>query len=239
MLNVLHALLHSPARGWDPVSAEHVEHFAREAWLHPDFGPIDRLENLLGSLSGRRVLDLGGGPGVYSVEFARRGAAVYWHDVSRRYEAIARDRADKAGVGVHYSIGYLESACGLGVNTFDIVFSRLCWNYSRSDFAFARLLYTLVKPGGLGYVLTNTSSFERPSGVRALQYQLYIQGGVKIGHPFPPRGLVRRHLANFDMSSFASNSQHPDYDEVYFTKAGGDLGQEFVTPWCSVRHRRS
>ena len=46
----------------------------------------------------RRALDIGGGPGRYSIELARRGYAVTLADFSASELAIARTRADEAGV---------------------------------------------------------------------------------------------------------------------------------------------
>jgi ubiquinone/menaquinone biosynthesis C-methylase UbiE len=49
--------------------------------------------NLIGNLGGKSLLDIGCGPGLYSVEFARRGANVHGLDISRKMLDKARNNA--------------------------------------------------------------------------------------------------------------------------------------------------
>jgi ubiquinone/menaquinone biosynthesis C-methylase UbiE len=49
--------------------------------------------NLLGNLHGKNLIDIGCGPGVYSVEFAKRGANVLGLDISRKMLNKARNNA--------------------------------------------------------------------------------------------------------------------------------------------------
>jgi len=49
--------------------------------------------NLLGDLCGKSLIDIGCGPGIYSVEFARRGADVFGVDISRKMLDKARNSA--------------------------------------------------------------------------------------------------------------------------------------------------
>ena len=54
--------------------------------------------NLLGNLRGKSLIDIGCGPGVYSVEFAKRGANVLGVDLSRKMLDKARNNAETANV---------------------------------------------------------------------------------------------------------------------------------------------
>src|SRR5215831_12451425 len=158
-VNFLHHLVHRPGRGWDPVSpalARNYDAAIGASPSHSDTSLVERLCNLAGGLEGKHVLDLGGGPGQHSILFARYGALVTWHDVSRQYEMIARRRAEAARANVVFSLGYLEDAAKFGKGGFDLVFCNLCWYYCRSDRSFGRLIYDLVKPGGIGYIACNT-----------------------------------------------------------------------------------
>ena len=78
-VNYLHSLLHRVESGWDPISPEYAREYADFASSRIDITLVDHLERQVGGLSGKRVLDLGGGPGQYSVLFAERGADVTWH----------------------------------------------------------------------------------------------------------------------------------------------------------------
>ena len=181
-----------PQQGWDPIDLDSAERYAAHEWAHLDLRRLDWLEAKAGPVAGKRVLDLGGGPGQYSVALARRGASVVWHDISAHYHEIADRRAAESGIDLDMSLGYLEDAEQYVARPFDLVWVRLAWRYSVDDRAFAELLLRLIAPGGVGYVDTEhwRSGGRRP-GLRA---RLNEQLGLKLGHPLPAPGAVERHL---------------------------------------------
>ena len=145
MINWLHSRVFRPEKGWDPVSPQYVAQYAESEWkTGASEDLIAQLEKWLEGLQGKTVLDLGGGPGHYSIAFAKRGARVTWHDVSERYRQFARAKAEEAGVDVSFSLGYMDEASRLLGEQFDCVFNRICWNYGRGDASFARVIYSLV-----------------------------------------------------------------------------------------------
>ncbi len=218
-VNYLHSLLHRVESGWDPISREYAQDYAAFVASRVDVSLVESLDTKLGGLRGRRVLDLGGGPGQYSVLFAQRGADVTWHDVSREYRNIAEARSNAVGVQLQYSLGYLEDAAKLGAGFFDLVFCRVCWCYGRSDRKFAHLIYSLLKPGALAYIECNTPAFSKPSGIRKLQYWLNGVIGWKIGHPMPPRGRIARLIQRYPIASLSLDYSSPLVDIVEFRKA--------------------
>lgn len=218
-VNYLHSRLHRVEDGWDPIPADYAQQYAAMAWSQARSSVVDRVENELSGLKGRRVLDLGGGPGQYSVLFAQRGAQVTWHDVSRGYAVIARSRAQSASVSIDFSMGYLEDAKRFCAEPFDLVFCRVCWYYARSDRGFARLLYSLIRPGGVGYVACNTPAFSRPTGVRRLQYWLNQRLWWKIGHPMPPHGRIAGLLQKYPVARMTLDYSSALEDIVLFVKA--------------------
>lgn len=219
MINALQKLISRVDRGWDPVPATYAEAYAEASWRQPDETAIERLARRLGGLEGKRVLDLGGGPGQCSVMFARRGARVTWHDVSRNYLLIARQRAQAAGVDVDFSLGYLEDAVRFVAHPFDLVFCQLCWCYCMDDRAFARLIYSLVKPGGAAYIDSNTPAFEGPiRGRRRLQYFLNDRLWIKVGHPHPPRGRIARLFLQYPIERMIVDHSVETNDRIFFVK---------------------
>jgi SAM-dependent methyltransferase len=180
------------ARGFDPVSRGHAERYAEHEWSNLNTGLIDELERRVGGLQGKRVLDLGAGPGQYAVEFARRGARVTWHDISRNYLAVARSRAESHGTDLDFSLGYLEEADRYLEEPFDFVFNRICWYYCANDSRFARLVRGLIRPGGWGYI--DNYIHHAPGGLSA-RYWFNARTGIKIGHPVPPPGRLERLFA--------------------------------------------
>ena len=217
-VNYLHSLLHRVERGWDPIPASYAQEYAARAWSETRPAVVERLEQKLGGLKGKRVLDLGGGPAQYSVLFAERGAVVTWHDVSREYEAIGRSRAQAAGVNLTFSMGYLEAASRFEAEPFDLVFCRVCAYYARSDRAFVRMLYSLVKPGGMGYIECNTPAFARPAGLRKLQYWLNGYLYWKIGHPMPPHGRIAKLVQKYPTANLRLDYSSELIDIVTFAK---------------------
>jgi 2-polyprenyl-3-methyl-5-hydroxy-6-metoxy-1,4-benzoquinol methylase len=218
-VNYLHSLFHRVESGWDPISREYAREYAGFAAARVDVSIVDHLEQQAGGLIGKRVLDLGGGPGQYSVLFAQRGADVTWHDVSREYQSIAEALAAREQLKIHLSLGYLEDAARLRGNPFDLVFCRVCWYYGRNDRRFAQILYSLLKPGGIGYIECNTPAFSNPAGVRKLQHWLNEFLGWKIGHPMPPRGRIAKLIQQRSLSSLHLDYSSPLLDVVEFVKA--------------------
>lgn len=202
---------------------DHAATYGTGEWSRIDHALLDDLERRIGGLAGKTVLDLGGGPGQYTVAMAQRGARVTWHDVSRTYLDMSRQRAEAHGLGqsVAFSLGYLDEAPRLLARSFDLVFNRICWNYGFGDRSFAAVVYALVNPGGFGYVDTTHSDYQReelPASAR-LRTWLNDCSGIKIGHPYPPRGrLARLFLCH------AVVQLHVDYrtstnDRILFQKA--------------------
>ncbi|MBI5643562.1 MAG: class I SAM-dependent methyltransferase [Deltaproteobacteria bacterium] len=85
---------------WDPQKYE--------AWYGTPLGKAsDRLErelifSMAGIKKGERVLDVGCGTGIYSIEFASRGALVAAMDASAEMVGWARAMADKAGLEIDF-----------------------------------------------------------------------------------------------------------------------------------------
>jgi 2-polyprenyl-3-methyl-5-hydroxy-6-metoxy-1,4-benzoquinol methylase len=219
-INLIHSWLHRVETGWDPIPRDYAEQYAEKAWnLYNSEELVENLAGLAHGLEGKRVLDLGGGPGQYSVLFAKRGARVMWHDISRQYEKIARARFTAAGVEVECSLGYLESAKKFGPESFDVVFSRVSWMYCRSDRHFAQLLYSLVKSGGLGYVECDTPARSKAAGLRKLQHALNKYFWWKLGHPVPPAGRIARLIQAYSLRALQLDYSSPLQDKVIFIKA--------------------
>jgi hypothetical protein len=121
-------------------------------------------------------------------------------------------------VGLNFSLGYLEAAARFRPGLFDLVFCRVCWCYARSDRAFAQLLYSLVKPRGVGYIECNTPAFAAPAGTRKLQYWLNEYLWWKIGHPMPPHGRIAMLMQKFPLAHMTLDYSSELVDIVSFVK---------------------
>lgn len=72
--------------------------------------------------SGDRVLDIGGGPGRYAIHFAKLGCDVTLVDLSQGNIALAREKAEAAGVSIHAHAANCLDLDELGLGQFDHVF---------------------------------------------------------------------------------------------------------------------
>lgn len=221
VINWIYTRWYRPEDGWDPIPKDYAEHYANDEWQNLDCEVIAQLEQWTGGLQGKRLLDLGGGPGQYSVAFAKRGALVTWHDVSRNYLEIAQAKAREHDVHITFSLGYLEDAERYVSTGFDVVFNRICWYYGRGDRSFARLLYQLVRPGGVGYV--DVPIAQRSTQLtRAMRLRTWINTYTyfKIGHPFPPRGRAAALFQRYPLSQIHIDYRLPGNDRIFFIRAG-------------------
>jgi 2-polyprenyl-3-methyl-5-hydroxy-6-metoxy-1,4-benzoquinol methylase len=225
MFNRLHARWRRPEEGWDPVPNAHAQSYAEEEWGRSDISLLDDLEARIGGLAGKTVLDLGGGPGHYSVAMARRGAKVTWYDVSRNYLSIARKKAAQVGLDdrIEFSLGYLDEAPQHLRQRFDFVFNRICWYYAFSDRSFAAVLVNLVEPGGFGYVDTTHSGYRRSELAASTRLRTWLNDhvAIKIGHPYPPRGRLARLFLRHPIAQLHVDYGAPMNDRLLFQKAAG------------------
>lgn len=212
--------------GWDPVPDLHSVSYAQHQWaIGVDHNLIDQLDNILGGLAGKRVLDLGGGPGQYSVEFAKRGAIVTWHDVSGRYQAFAAEKAREHNVNIQFSLGYMDEARDILDGNFDLIFNRICWCYCHSDRAFSKVIYALSKPNGIIYIDTNNSHWcwSELSYLAKLRVLINNYASIKIGHPHPPHGRIAEIFNQFSVEFISIDYSLPTNDRLIIKRKAVDL----------------
>jgi SAM-dependent methyltransferase len=101
----------------EPASRPHAFIERSAAWIAGRFalGP------------GRRVADLGCGPGLYASRFAATGAAVTGVDFSARSIAHAREQARRAGQDIEYvEANYLDCRLRPGFDLVTLIYCDLC-----------------------------------------------------------------------------------------------------------------
>lgn len=226
MINNIHAKLHQPSNGWDPIPFEYAQKYAVRVWAVDREALFNELDQLIGGFKGKRVLDLGAGPGHHSVAFAKRGANVTWFDVSNTYRQIAEQKAKENGVDVKFVIGYLDEAPEkLKGQEFDLVFNNICWNYSFNDYSFAAAFYALVKPQGFGYIdaANSSSNWDKQSFVTRILNWVNKVFKIKIGHPFPPRGRIAAIFLKKKLEKLIVDYKSPSNDRIIFIKGNSSI----------------
>jgi SAM-dependent methyltransferase len=224
---------HHVSEEYDKISLEYQESkllpFRLHVEEHTTFG-------LLPDLSGRSVVDLACGEGIYARKLIRRGARrVVGVDISAEMIALA-GRAEKAKpLGIEYVLSDVATA-ELG-EQFDIAFCSYLFNYATSRDELRSLIESvarLVVPGGL-VVGCNDYPDNPPAGDD--RYQPY--GFVKRG-PVPPfeGSAVTYRFFNPDGTTFEVDNYYLP-TEVYRHEfaAAGFTSFDWVMPDVSPEGR--
>lgn len=100
-------------------------------------------------LAGRRVMDLGCGPGLYAQRLAQRGARVTGIDFSASSIAYARDAAAAAGLAIDYRIAnYLEDELPGGQDLVIMIYGDYCAMAPEQRARLLRRVGATLAPGG-------------------------------------------------------------------------------------------
>lgn len=160
---------------------------------------------IMGSLEGKRVLDVGCGDGLNSVMLATMGARVTGVDISAKTIELARRRAEENGVAdrIDFICSPIETA-DLPARSFDIV-----WGDSVLHHVLDELESTLdhlegvLKPDGLFVFAEPVNLFEP---LRRLRYLVPVKtNGTSGERPLVHRevDLVARHTDTFHLRCFS------------------------------------
>lgn len=148
------------------------------------------------------MLDLAGGPGVYTRALLEAGAArVVWHDASETLRGIAVAKLAAFGSRVEFRIGDMAELSGYAPGTFDGVFFRDALHHARDEGAVLEAIARVLKPGGWLYLCFTTVRRLRAEPRRlSLLAQLPVaMAGWVLGWKlhttlFTSRRVVRRRL---------------------------------------------
>jgi SAM-dependent methyltransferase len=145
---------------WDRIGAQRAADFPVDvAWYGAD-GPTERELRLLGTVRGKRVLDLGCGSGQAAIAFAHQGAIVIALDASEGQLARARERAEREEAKVEWRKGDLADLAFLRAESIDIAFSAFAVAEVDDASRLFRQVQRVLKPNG-PFVF----SYEHPMGL--------------------------------------------------------------------------
>jgi len=129
------------SRWWDPESEFkplHAINPLRLGWM---------LE-YVGSLQGKKVLDVGCGGGILAESMARQGAQVTGIDLAEKPLAVARLHGLESGVPVAYQLISVEDLAQQMPGHFDIITCMEMLEHVPDPASIVRACAQLVKPGG-------------------------------------------------------------------------------------------
>lgn len=136
---------------FDEVADDYGLHAARNAYnaLYDRPAVLD----LMGEVAGKRVLDVGCGPGLYAEELVARGAEVVAFDHGTRMVALARERLGaRVEVRVH---DLAEPLDWIPDASFDAALMALVIHHLDDRVSALRELHRVLRPGGFLVVSTH------------------------------------------------------------------------------------
>lgn len=116
------------------------------------YGPYAPDENklkLLGSIRGKRILEIGCGGGQCSIAFAKQGAKCTGLDLSKEQLKHAEELAKKEKVSVKFLKHDIQTLKGIKSKTYDIVFSAFALQYVPDLTKCFKEVSRVLKKGGL------------------------------------------------------------------------------------------
>jgi len=134
-------------RWWDPESEFkplHEINPLRLAWI----------ESIVGTLAGKRVLDVGCGGGILAEAMATRGAQVTGIDLAEKPLGVARLHTLESGVAVDYRLIEAETLARETPATFDVVTCMEMLEHVPDPGSTLAACAALVRPGGRVVVST-------------------------------------------------------------------------------------
>jgi len=195
MINYLFSLFQDPKKGFDPVPAKHVDMYFEQAYNGQRFNKsiIDLLKKYT-SIKNKKVLDLGAGPGQYTKYFVEQGADTYYHDISKGYFQLFKEKFPDLKFTA--TLDYLDHFQG----KYDLIFNNVCFNYCMDDRKFVKKIAQGLHSNGIFFgVLCNENVFNKELSKNAffikMQFLLNDIFGIKIGHPFTGKKRIKRLFA--------------------------------------------
>ena len=111
-------------------------------------GVVDWIDQKL-DLNGKRVCDLGCGPGLYTERFAKRGAQVVGLDFSANSISYAQKAANGAGCDIEYQVAdYLHDALPSEQDLITMIYTDLCALSPQQRQVIYQKVRHALRPGG-------------------------------------------------------------------------------------------
>lgn len=120
--------------------------------------PTERQLQLVGDVTGKRLLEIGCGGGQCAIAFAKQGAIAVGKDLSEEQIAFARALARREGVNVHFNQGTVEDLSEFRDGSQDIVFSAWALPFVEDLARCFREVHRVLVPRGI-FVFSSNHPF--------------------------------------------------------------------------------
>jgi 2-polyprenyl-3-methyl-5-hydroxy-6-metoxy-1,4-benzoquinol methylase len=209
----------------DPVNHDYAISYSTHEFENFDQDLLDLFLSYFNNIDGKNILDLGAGPGQFSIKFLEYNANVTWFDLSNNYLNIFLSKLNEYNFNsnkINYKIGYLDDING----NFDIVFNRICWNYCLNDLNFAKKIYSITNYGGAAFLIINNEQFFFNSLIKynflkknilIILHFLNDYFNIKLNHSFISHRKLFKIFSNFQFTEFKI-TYYKNNTLIYFIK---------------------
>lgn len=138
------------ARGWDRLAESYQRHTTIST-REVHYGPLaygEKRLRLLGSVRGKRALEIGCGGGQNAIALARQGARAFGVDPSRKQIEYARHLASRCGVRATFAVAPAEDLSRFEDGAFDLALSSHAFGYVEDLSKAYREAWRVLRPGG-------------------------------------------------------------------------------------------
>ena len=178
--------------GWDAMSSSYQtdSDISLDDVHYAPFAPGERHYQLLGDVSGKRVLELACGAAQNSVALSRWGAHVVALDFSERQLAHARSLRSRMGQDFELVLGDMECPAMFRDGSFDLVLSSFGWEFIPDLAGCLASCAGLLRPGGQLVMATvhPLSAFDWSGADRTLRVTDYFNPPVEVWNDPVPDG---------------------------------------------------
>ncbi len=183
-----------------------------------DLTLVDEFESLCGGFKNKTLVDLGAGPGQFTLEFLKRGANATWWDVSHNYMQLAKQTFEKNNVNPICILDYMDNLYG----QYDLVFNRICWYYCFDDASFLKAIYDSLYAGGSAYLVLHNeyrvfNNSLSPIKKALLKFTFYIneQFNFKVGHVMPSTQKIRSIFSKYKFQQLIIEERGVNLDSTF------------------------
>jgi ubiquinone/menaquinone biosynthesis C-methylase UbiE len=185
-----------PPVRWQDFFDSHAERYDENVFTKNTIAEADFFLNLFPLAKGARILDVGCGTGRHSIELAKRGFSVTGLDLSTGMLAVAKRKADAAGVSVAWVNGdattfslpdKYDAALCVCEGAFGLIGSED--DPESHDLEVLKHVAAALRPGG-GFLLTALNAY---APIRRFKYE-NIQSGA-----FDPATMIAEYEDDWDL----------------------------------------